>query len=180
MNRVQRWMVLGMWAAWLAMGGGAGGGARAAMSDDGRSLEASENATVITADKLTFDYSKRFALFERNVVVNDPRMQLSADRLTIVLLESGGAQSIKAEGKVLMVQDDKKARADVAEYDVVSGRVLLSGGPPQVLQDRNILEGETIVFWRDEQKVECFPKARLVIYTDEMERRDSFFKPMGK
>ncbi len=50
---------------------------RAALEDDGRSLEASPDATVVTSDKLTFDYIKKFALFENNVVVNDPRLQLS-------------------------------------------------------------------------------------------------------
>ena len=153
-------------------------GARGALTDDGRSLEASANATVITADKLTFDYAKKFALFENNVQVNDPRMQLSANRLTIVFTESGGAQTIKAEGKVLLTQGDKKARSDVATYDVPSGKIVLAGGPPQVMQDRNILEGEVITFWRDEQRVECKPRARLILYTDDMDgKADSFFKP---
>lgn len=172
MNRFGRWMGR---AAMLALC--VAGPVRAAMEDEGRSLEASPNATVITSDKLTFDYIQKFALFENNVVVNDPRMQLSANRLTIVFTEDGGAQTIKAEGKVLLTQDDKKARADVATYDVVSGRIVLAGGPPQVMQGRNILEGEVITFWRDQQRVECQPRARLVIYTDDMEEADSFFRP---
>ena len=171
MSKIGRWMAVAVAAA------GVSAPAWAALEDDGRSLEASPNATVITSDKLTFDYIKKFALFENNVVVNDPRMQLSANRLTIVFTEDGGAQTIKAEGKVLLTQDDKKARADVATYDVVSGRIVLAGGPPQVMQGRNILEGEVITFWRDQQRVECQPRARLVIYTEEMGGVDSFFKP---
>ena len=73
-----------------------------ALEDDGRSLEASPDATVVTADKLTFDYTQKFALFDGNVLVNDPRMQLSAQRLTIIFTEHGGAQTVKAEGKVLV------------------------------------------------------------------------------
>jgi lipopolysaccharide transport protein LptA len=172
MTRTGRWM--GRAAAVWALCATA---ATAALEDDGRSLEASPDATVITSDKLTFDYIKKFALFENNVVVNDPRMQMSANRLTIVFTEDGGAQTIKAEGKVLLTQEDKKARADMATYDVVSGRIVLAGGPPQVMQGRNILEGEVITFWRDQQRVECQPRARLVIYTDEMGEADSFFRP---
>jgi lipopolysaccharide transport protein LptA len=151
--------------------------ATAALEDDGRSLEASPTATVITADKLTFDYLKKFALFENNVVVNDPRLQLSANRLTVIFTESGGAQTIKAEGKVLLTQGDKKARGDVATYDVVSGRIVLAGGPPQVMQGRNILEGEVITFWRDQQRVECKPRARLVVYSEDFDETDAFFRP---
>ena len=95
MNRCSRWMAA---AALAAAAWGVAGVAQAALEDDGRSLEASDDATVITADKLTFDYIKKFALFENNVVVNDPRLQLSANRLTIVFTEDGGAQTIKAEG----------------------------------------------------------------------------------
>ena len=166
-----------IWATAVAAVLCAGAPARAALEDDGRSLEASPNATVVTADKLTFDYIKKFALFENNVVVNDPRLQLSANRLTIIFTEDGGAQTIKAEGKVLLTQGDKKARADVATYDVASGRIVLAGGPPQMMQGRNILEGEVITFWRDQQKLECKPRARLVVYSEDLGEVDSFFKP---
>lgn len=152
----------------------------AALDDDGRALEASPDATVITADKLTFDYLQKFALFENNVLVNDPRLQLSANRLTVIFTEDGGAQTIKAEGKVLLTQGDKKARADVATYDVASGRIVLAGGPPQVMQGRNILEGEVITFWRDQQRVECKPRARLVVYSEDFgSDADAFFRPAG-
>ena len=100
MKRVglSRMIAAGFLLAW-------GAAAQAAMEDDGRSLEASATATVITADKLTFDYLKKFAQFENNVVVNDPRLQLRANKLTIIFTEAGGAQTIKAEGKVLLTQD---------------------------------------------------------------------------
>ena len=172
MARIGKWMGRAALAAVL----GAGIPVRAAMEDDGRSLEASPDATVVTADKLTFDYIQKFALFEGRVLVNDPRLQLSSDRLTIVFTEDGGAQTIKAEGKVLLTQGDKKARADVATYDVVSGKIVLAGGPPQVMQGRNILEGEVITFWRDEQRLECKPKARLVVYSEDFGDAESYFK----
>ena len=174
MTRFPTWLAVGLAAAWLA---GGAPRAQAALADDGQSLEASPSATVITADKLTFDYLQKFALFENNVVVNDPRLQLRANKLTIIFTEAGGAQTIKAEGKVLLTQDDKKARADLATYDVVSGKIVLAGGPPQMMQGRNILEGEIITFWRDEQRLECKPNARLVVYPDDFEGADSFFKP---
>ena len=147
-----------------------------ALADDGRALEASPNATVVTADKLTFDYIRKFAKFEHNVIVNDPRLQISADNLTILFTEDGGAQSIKAEGKVLLSHEDIKARADMATYDIATGRITLVGGPPQVLKDRNILEGDVIIFWRDEQRLECKPHARLVVYPDDFGDADSYFR----
>ena len=150
--------------------------AAGALADDGRALESSDAATVVTADKLTFDYIRKFAKFEHNVIVNDPRLQISADTLTILFTEDGGAQSIKAEGKVLLSHEDIKARADMATYDIATGRITLVGGPPQVLKDRNILEGDVIVYWRDEQRLECKPHARLVVYPDDFGDADAYFK----
>jgi len=166
------------WLAAVAVVGGCVGvpiKVQAELKDDGRSLEASSEATVVTADKLTFDYIKKFALFENNVLVNDPRLQLSANRLTIIFTEDGGAQTIKAEGNVLLTQGEKKARSDVMTYDVASGKIVLAGGPPQVMQGRNILEGEVIIFWRDEQKLECKPRARLVVYPDDFGDAEDYF-----
>jgi lipopolysaccharide export system protein LptA len=173
MDTMAKWLVVAVVAGVCA---GTPMVARAALEDNGRSLEASPTATVVTADKLTFDYIKKFALFENNVLVNDPRLQLSANRLTIIFTEDGGAQTIKAEGDVLLTQGEKKARSDVATYDVVSGKIVLAGGPPQVMQGRNILEGEVITFWRDQQKLECKPRARLVIYSEDFGDTEDYFK----
>jgi len=170
--------VMAKWLVMVAVAGGCVGapmGAQASLKDDGHSLEASPEATVVTADKLTFDYIKKFALFENNVLVNDPRLQLSANRLTIIFTEDGGAQTIKAEGNVLLTQGEKKARSDVMTYDVASGKIVLAGGPPQVMQGRNILEGEVIIFWRDEQKLECKPRARLVVYPEDFGDAEDYF-----
>ncbi len=153
--------------------------ALAELADNGQSLELSPDATVVTADKLTFDYTRRFALFEGNVLVNDPRLQLSAGRLTIILGEDGSARTVKAEDHVLLTQGDKKARAEVASYDIPSGRITLAGGPPQVMQGRNIMEGDVITFWRDQQRIECKPRARLVIYTEDFGAdSDAFLAPV--
>lgn len=150
--------------------------AAGALADDGRALESSDAATVVTADKLTFDYIRKFAKFENNVVVNDPRMQLSSDRLTILFTESSDPQTIKAEGKVVLTHQEFKARADMATYDFESGRVTLVGGPPQVLKDRNILEGDVILYWTKEQRLECKPHARLVVYPSDFGDADAYFK----
>lgn len=140
------------------------------LKDNGKSIEADDLATVVTSDKLTFDYRKKFAIFEGSVVVSDPRMQLKSDRLTVVFGDDDKIKTIKAEGKVFITQGDKKARGDVATYDLITGKIVLVGGPPQVLQGRNIMEAEVITFWRDEQRVECRPRARLVVYSDDFEK----------
>ena len=134
---------------------------------------ATGDVTVITSDRLTFDYDKHFAVFERNVVVTDPDMQLAADKLTVQFDEGGKAQTIKADGRVTIQQADKTSHSAVATYDVATGKIVLAG-KPQVTRGRDVLEGDVITFWRNENRMICQPQARLVIYPEKGGAKDQF------
>jgi lipopolysaccharide export system protein LptA len=155
---------------WLCVAGAVGALAQAPGQE--ATLAADKDATVITSDRLTFDYSKHYALFERNVVVIDPEMRLTADRLTVQFDESGKAKVIKAEGQVQINQVDKAAFAQVATYDVENGKIVLAG-KPRVTRGRDTMEGEIITFWRDENKMSCQSRARLVIHPDKSGTRNT-------
>lgn len=131
------------------------------------------DVTVITSDRLTFDYKKRYALFEHNVLVTDPEMQLACDQLTVKFDEKGKAQQIRAEGRVTITQEDKTAHAGVATYELETGKIVLAN-KPRVVRGRDTLEGEQIIFWRDDNRMICQPQARLVIYPEQGGVKDRF------
>lgn len=141
--------------------------------------EAAADLTVITSDKLTFDYTERFALFDGNVVVVDPQMKLYADKMTVVFSVSNRISEIKAEGKVYIVQDDKRARSDVAQYNVDQGIIVLTG-KPQVTRGEDILTGDKITFWRNDNKMLVEPRARLVINPQDGQARQLMGDPRGQ
>ena len=155
----------------LIAAGAALSAAAAEPAEGGSTVEA---VTVITSEKLTFDYKKQYALFENNVLVTDPEMQLAADRLTVIFDAKGQAQSIKAEGRVTIKQTDKTAQAGLATYDFETGKIVLAI-KPRVTRGRDTLEGELITFWRDQNRMICQPQARLVIYPEKGGVKDQFF-----
>ncbi|HIE11677.1 MAG TPA: hypothetical protein EYP62_08690 [Kiritimatiellae bacterium] len=122
--------------------------------------------TVVTSDKLTFDNIEHYALFEGNVVVVDPRIRIEADWLEIRFDEKNRPMLITARGAVRIEQRGSVATAGEAVYEVGPGRIVLKIAP-RVRRGRDLLEGEQIVFWRDENKMVCGPSARLVIYPEE-------------
>ena len=63
----------------------------------------------------------------------------------------------------------------VAEYNVATGVITLTG-EPMVTQDKNILTGDVIKFFRDENRVKVEPRSRLVIYPEGDSRRESLFR----
>ena len=121
-----------------------------------------EDATVITSDKLTFDYLKQYAVFENNVVVVDADMRLTSDKLAIWFNEKNEVTLIKADGNLHIEQQVKTAMAGEAVYDVVAGKITLTVDP-RLQRGSHYLEGTKITYWRDQELLECEPAARLVI-----------------
>jgi lipopolysaccharide export system protein LptA len=150
--------------------------AGAAGKPEAKPAEGDEEVTIITADKLTADYKQHYALFEGNVVVTDPQMQLTSDKLTVAFDANNKIKSIKAEGKVNIRQTDKVAKAEEAIYDIDSGKVVLSG-KPRVMRGKDMLEGETITMFRNESRILVHPRARLVVYPEKGGAREQFFGP---
>ncbi len=132
------------------------------------------DVTVITSDKLTFDYVNQFAHFEQNVVVVDPQMKIFADNMMVRFDDQNKAKNIKAEGNVIIVQEDKRARAAVAEYKIDTGEITLTG-EPMITQGKNVMTADVITFFRDEERVVGKPHSRLIIYPENDSSRDSLF-----
>lgn len=126
---------------------------------------AEDELTVITSDKLIYDYKQKFALFEGNVVVVDPRIKITADKMTVFFTASNKVSAIKCEGHAVIQQTDKVAKAALATYDVSSGDIVLTGSPV-VQSGKDTLTGDPIIFNRDRNTVRVEgtqQKPRLVI-----------------
>jgi lipopolysaccharide export system protein LptA len=153
-------------ATLLAVAAASGPAARAAGAPAAAAQPAApaeEQLTVITSDKLTFDYKNHFALFEQNVVVVDPQMRITADKMTVNFDDKNKVRLIKAEGRVVIVQEDKQAKSAEAVYDVDQGTVVLTG-QPEVTRGHDVLTGRSITFWRDQNRMKVDSDVRLKIF----------------
>lgn len=128
-------------------------------------IEASGELTVISSDRLEYDAPNLRAVFAGNVVVSDPNLKLKANRLTVEFNEDNTVRRITAEGKVVLSQADKRAWAERAIYDMKTGEIVMLGDP-RIMRGRDMLMGEKITFWRDQDRMLCEPRARLIIYPE--------------
>jgi lipopolysaccharide export system protein LptA len=128
-------------------------------------IETAGDLTVISSDRLEYDAPKQRAIFEGSVVVSDPNLKLKANRLTVVFNEDNSVSMIVAEGKVVLSQADKRAWAEHATYDLKTGEIILDG-EPRIMRGRDMLMGQKITFWRDQDRMLCEPRARLIIYPE--------------
>ncbi len=129
-----------------------------------------ENITVITSDKLVFDAGQHFAAFDGNVEVTDPSMKMTSDSMKVLFDEDNQVKHINAVGNVVITQEDKIAWAGKAVYDVVEGKITLTE-KPRIKQGEDMLQGGTITFWRDENRMECYPRAKLIIHPGSGKRK---------
>lgn len=128
-------------------------------------LRAEPGETVITARSLTFDYKTSTAVLVEDVVVNDARMNMRSDKMTVVFAGQDDLKSVTAIGNVRLWEGDKKGFCDKAVYDRETGAVVMTGNA-RLERGRDVLSGDTIRYWLDSDRVVCEP-ARLVIYPGE-------------
>jgi len=121
--------------------------------------------TEITAGHLEFDYQKMQGTFTSNVVVKDVDMTLEADYLWMSMdTDSQQITLARARGNVKIVEKDRVATAEQAEYNAREGKLVLSG-KATVRRGRELLSGQRITFFRDDNRIVSEP-ATMVIYPE--------------
>lgn len=115
---------------------------------------AGTNTTVITSRHLDFDYPKRTAVFDGDVVVTDPRVTIKADSITAMFGVDNHPETITAVGNVRIEQEGRLALSTRATYSIKSGLLVLTG-QPRLIRGTDVLLGSRIIFSRDDDKVTC-------------------------
>jgi len=146
----------------LAAGASAQDGNRAAMNLG--------TNTVITANKLAFDYKKRVATFEGDVSVVDPEVRMSSDTMTVTFNASNDVDLVRASGDVRIWQGVRVAKCDRAVYDAGEGKVVLMGNA-ELNRGKDLIRGKIITFWVNEERMECEP-AMMTIHPGDGGRRE--------
>lgn len=124
-----------------------------------------ERITEITSEKLFFDYDGKIAIFTGNVVVTDPDLQLTSEKLTVYMSAEDQIEKLDAEGSVEIKMEGMHSKSGKALYTLGDGKVVLTE-QPQVSRDGSILQAEKIFYWRLENKLEAFPRARVILFQE--------------
>jgi lipopolysaccharide transport protein LptA len=130
--------------------------------------------TVITSKELFLDYKSRNVRFEKDVHVQDPKMEMHCEQLSIRFGEDNKIDWIDASTGVRIQSDGREAQAGKATYDVKTDTFLLEDNP-RITDGKNVLTGEQIRFWRASGKMICEP-ARAVVYSDKELKTELFEK----
>jgi lipopolysaccharide export system protein LptA len=128
-------------------------------------LPASEIATEIRADRVVYHESEQSAQLDGSVRLRDPRIAMNCSKALVYLKDDNKIDWIEALSEVIIQTGDRKALADRATYHADEGKFTLEGAP-KVMQGRNVMTGERIMYWHETQRMVCEPNARALLYLD--------------
>lgn len=109
-------------------------------------MNADRNAPVeVSADALSVDQSTGRASFTGKVVIAQGEMRLAADNVAVQYAQGDRTRidSLVASGHVTLVSGQDAAESAQANYDVTSGRVILTGDV-LLTQGQNVMAGERL------------------------------------
>lgn len=118
----------------------------------------------VTSEHLDFDYKNRRTVFRGGVEVVQGDIQLRSDVLTVKYVEGAGEQRLQevvAEGHVAITQGPRKGTGDRAIFDQTQRTLVLSGNA-MLEEGSNQVNGDTIVVYPDESRMEVKGENRRV------------------
>ena len=127
----------------------------------GRKRDPNAGPTVITSDKLEFDYKEFIALFDGHVVVTDPEFTLKADKMLVFFENTNEVKRVDAVGNVFLRSGDMTAVCGKATYTSKNAQVLIQNDDPVVTKGENRITGEKMSIWLKEQRVVVESGVRL-------------------
>ena len=114
------------------------------------------NQTVITSDRLEFDYPRSIAEFTGNVLVVDKDLKMWADTMTVMLSPTDELESVVAVGHVRIRQPGSWARCRKAIFLVDKNEVILTGDA-MIQRGKDRVEGKVIHIWTDSGRMVSEP-----------------------
>ena len=116
---------------------------------------------VITADKLEYSNKDKIAIYTGKVEAIKGNIKLNADMMRIFLDDKGDVSKIIAIGNVYFEQENKWGKGKGAEYYKDKDLIILRKDA-EVHQDKNVVEGDEIYYYIDEEKAIATSKTKRV------------------
>ena len=107
---------------------------------------------VITGEAKELEFLKDRLIYRGNVKLIRNSSVLNADRVIVYLNKEGKPTRIVAEGKVKIIEDERKAFAEYAEYDLTNEVIILKGNA-KIQEKTRLLEADEIVIYRKEERL---------------------------
>lgn len=115
-------------------------------------LTLSFSEEVITGEAKELEFLKDRLIYKGNVKLVRNSSVLNADKVIVYLNKEGKPVRIVAKGKVKIIENERKAFSDYAEYDLTNEVIILKGNA-KIQEKTRLLEADEIVIYRKENRL---------------------------
>lgn len=121
--------------------------------------------TRITARRMEYNYKEAVAIMSDDVVVDDARFRLTADRLFVFFDGTNSLSQLVVMGHVAVSNENRRASCEKAVYTKVDGRLVMVGQAvlKNISSDGKVSQvaGDKITIWTNDQRMEVYPRPTL-------------------
>ncbi len=126
--------------------------------------------TKITADRMEYNYKESVAIMTDNVVVDDARFLLTADRLFVFMDGTNSLSQLVVMGRVAVSNENRRAFCDKAVYTRADKRLVMVGNAKLTNLDEagkaSTVAGDKITIWTDDRRMEVYPRPTVTLPAD--------------
>ena len=123
--------------------------------------------TKITATSMEYNYKEAVVVMTDDVVVDDARFRLTADRLFVFLDGTNSLSQLVVMGRVAVSNENRRAVCDRAVYTKADGKLVMVGNAKltNLAADgkQSSVAGDKITIWTDDQRMEVYPRPTLTL-----------------
>jgi len=127
--------------------------------------------TVITSERIEFDYKEMVAVFDENVRVENPQFLMLADRVLVFLDGTNDVRQILAIGRVSVTNELRSASCDRAVYTRAAEQIVLTGNA-HLRRGADFVRGDRIDIWLNDERMEVSPGTFVIAPGTIKERRE--------
>lgn len=110
--------------------------------------------TELEADRLDYFYGENIAVFTKEVRVEDPRLDIWSDKLTVLMTSSNTMKSATATGNVKLRREDMDGVCEKAIFLAEKDEVILAGAV-RLERPSDSIEGKMITYDLANEIVRC-------------------------
>ncbi|ACD83007.1 Uncharacterized conserved protein [Methylacidiphilum infernorum V4] len=122
------------------------------------------DATVVTSNTFKLDQNIHQGFFSGNVITIANNFKMRSNEMTVFFDESGSEiKRLIAKGEALLVQEKRTAKAAQMEYIVAEDKLILTGNPEVIEENKDHVTGNVITIFRNSNQMFVDGHSRVIL-----------------
>ncbi|QSR89706.1 hypothetical protein IT6_01855 [Methylacidiphilum caldifontis] len=122
------------------------------------------DATVVTSNTFKMDQNIHQGFFSGNVIAIANNFKMRSNEMTVFFDENGSEiKKLIAKGEAILIQEKRTAKAAQMEYIVAEDKLILTGNPEVIEENKDHVTGNVITIFRNSNQMFVDGHSRVIL-----------------